>query len=326
MQPLDWQKTLADVIRDPAELLSLLSLDTTLLEAAQASHKLFPLRVPRAYVAKMRLGDPLDPLLLQVLPLLAEQQSPLGYQLDPVGDLNAMKVTGLLHKYPGRVLLVTTGACAIHCRYCFRRHFPYAQANPTRDNWSATLDYIRADPTITEVIFSGGDPFTLPDKRLAALIDDLADIPHLVRLRFHTRLPIVLPERVTPALLALLAQPRWQTVVVVHANHANEIGPDVADALRQLRSKAVHLLNQTVLLRGINDSAHALIALSEQLFAVGVLPYYLHALDPVTGASHFDIADDRAKQLHQEIQARLPGYLVPRLVRERQGELSKSLL
>lgn len=326
MDSTDWQKALAQAISDPAELLSLLRLDSNLLPAAQTSHRLFPLRVPRSYIAKMRLGDAHDPLLLQVLPLLAEQHSPPQYRADPVGDLAAMKVPGLLHKYAGRVLLVTTGACAIHCRYCFRRHFPYAQSNPTRENWSAALEYIRSDPTITEVIFSGGDPFTLPDKRLASLIDDLADITHLARLRFHTRLPIVLPERITPELLGLIAQSRWQTVVVVHANHANEIDAQVHQALALLRLTGAQLLNQTVLLRGINDSASALIALSERLFAAGVLPYYLHTLDPVSGASHFDLSEDTAKQLHRAMQVCLPGYLVPRLVRERQGELSKSLL
>lgn len=326
VQSGDWQKALSDAINDPAELLSKLELDENLLSAAQASHKLFPLRVPRGYVAKMRKGDANDPLLLQVLPLLAEQQSPPNYQLDPVGDLASMKVPGLLHKYPGRVLLVITGACAIHCRYCFRRHFPYAHANPIRDHWAEALNYIRADATITEVILSGGDPLTLPDKRLAALLTDLATIPNLVRLRIHTRLPIVLPERITPTLLTLLASPRWQSVMVVHANHANEIGADVEDALKQLRNHGVQLLNQTVLLRGINDSTPALAALSERLFAASVLPYYLHTLDPVAGASHFDISDDTARKIHRSLQAHLPGYLVPRLVRERPGEFSKTLL
>ena len=321
-----WQQELARAIRDPAELLALLELDLALLPAAQAAARAFPLRVPRGYAARMRRGNPADPLLRQVLPLGAELDVVHGYDHDPVGDIKAMTVPGLLHKYRGRVLLTTTGACAIHCRYCFRRYFPYDDANPARDQWQQAVDHISHDASISEVILSGGDPLTLADDKLADLCRRLAAIPHLARLRFHTRLPIVLPERVTPGLLTAIRPTRLASVVVVHANHANEIDDDVRRALAALKQAGHTLLNQSVLLRGVNDNADALCDLSQRLFGAGVLPYYLHLLDRVQGAAHFDVDAETARRLHAAMSARLPGYLMPRLVREEAGRPGKTLV
>jgi EF-P beta-lysylation protein EpmB len=271
----------------------------------------------------MRRHDPADPLLRQILPLAAENEVYPGYSLDPVGDLGARAAPGVLHKYAGRVLLTATGACAVHCRYCFRRHFPYAEANASADRWLGALAHIAADPSVSEVILSGGDPLTLSDRRLAEFAAGLAAIPHVSRLRIHTRLPVVLPERVNDELLAWLGDGRFQTVMVLHANHAREIDHDVRAAARRLRDAGVTLLNQSVLLRGVNDNADALAELSEALFAAGVLPYYLHMLDRVQGAAHFDVDEAAARDLVGELNARLPGYLVPRLVREIAGAPGK---
>ena len=322
-QTNDWRKALSQAVRDPAELLQLLALPSELLPAAQQAAARFPLRVPRSYIARMQQGNPADPLLRQVLPLDEELVAADGFTEDPVGDLDAMAIPGLLHKYAGRVLLITTAACGVHCRYCFRRHFPYNEANAASLDWQPALDYIAADPSIREVILSGGDPLSLSDQRLTQLVAQLAAIPHLQRLRLHTRQVIVLPERVDAALLNWLADCRLQTVMVVHANHANEINQEVTAALLRLKEIGVTLLNQAVLLKGVNDEVQVLAALSERLFAAQVLPYYLHQLDRVQGAGHFEVSDTQALKLVHELRERLPGYLVPRLVREQAGKLAK---
>ena len=319
-----WQQALADTIKDPMELLTLLELPGDTLLPKRDAARQFPLRVPRSYVARMRKGDPKDPLLRQVLPSIEEDIDVAGFISDPVGDLEAMPIPGLLHKYRGRMLLVVTGACGIHCRYCFRRHFPYGDANPAPGAWQQALDYIAADASISEVILSGGDPLVLPDPRLADLAMQLAAIPHLKRLRLHTRMPIVLPERIDTSLLKWLEACPLQKIMVVHANHPNEIGSDVRGALRALRERGICLLNQAVLLRGVNDSSEVLADLSETLFAAGVLPYYLHMLDKVRGAAHFEVPENTAIGLMDELQRRLPGYLVPRFVREITGAPAKS--
>jgi EF-P beta-lysylation protein EpmB len=272
----------------------------------------------------MRRGDPSDPLLLQVLPVAAEALRVDGFVTDPVGDMDRRAAKGLLHKYHGRALLVATGACAIHCRYCFRRHFPYAEESALQQGWQPALDALRADPTISEVILSGGDPWSLSDRRLQQLTDGLQAMPHIRRLRVHTRYPIVLPERIDRGLLDWLQGIRLQKVVVMHANHAREIDESVRQACRRLSSAGVTLLNQSVLLKGVNDSVSALAELSEALFETQVLPYYLHVLDKVQGAAHYDLPEARALQLHRELTARLPGYLVPKLVREIAGAPAKS--
>lgn len=318
-----WQAELAQAVRSPQELLALMELSNHPQVASEATRRQFPLRVPRGYIARMRKGDPNDPLFRQVFPFIAEDQISPNFSLDPVGDLAAMPSPGVLQKYAGRVLLITTGACAIHCRYCFRRHFPYVDHNPAQAHWGQALRYIAQDPNIREVILSGGDPLTLADRRLAELAQTLATISHVKRLRIHTRLPIVLPERVDIHLLQWLEGTPLQKVVVIHANHANELDDRVVAALDELSRVGCRLFNQAVLLRGINDGVNALCDLSESLFDAGVIPYYLHLLDKVQGAAHFEVDTATAQHLHQALRARLPGYLVPLLVQEQAGALSK---
>ncbi|MFN2308456.1 MAG: EF-P beta-lysylation protein EpmB [Gammaproteobacteria bacterium] len=319
-----WRQELAAAVTRPAELLALLGLP----DEADAEHaaRLFAQRVPRGFIARMRPGDRHDPLLLQVLPVAQEAHAVAGYGPDPLGEAAAMATPGLLHKYRGRALLTLTGACGIHCRYCFRRHYPYAEANPAGSHWAETCAYLAADPSIHEIILSGGDPLSLSDARLAAVIVELAAIPQLRRLRIHSRLPVVVPARITAELLAALTGTRLESVLVVHANHANEIDATVRAALRRVGAAGIPVLNQSVLLRGVNDDAECLCALSEALFSAGVLPYYLHQLDAVQGAAHFAVSDTRARALVAELRDRLPGYLVPRLVREQAGAPAKTPL
>jgi EF-P beta-lysylation protein EpmB len=327
--PTGWQQALRECVNDPRELVDALLLSDEWVEPAQIAAASFPLRVPRSYLARMRRGDPHDPLLRQVLPLGAERVETPGYVADPVGDLSSLAGPGLLQKYQGRALLITTGACAVHCRYCFRREFPYAEQHAGQQSFAAALRAIRNDPGIAEVLLSGGDPLMLGDRRLGALLAGLESIPHVRRVRVHTRLPVVLPERIDAGFLsAWNSVQRLQKVMVIHANHARELrdAGDVQAALRALHDSGATLLNQSVLLRGVNDSAAALADLSEALFDAAVLPYYLHMLDPVRGAAHFDVPDDEARGLHAELTARLPGYLVPKLVREVAGAASKTML
>jgi EF-P beta-lysylation protein EpmB len=305
-------------------LLRQLGLEHRAAQLLPAGDTGFPMRVPLGYVARMRAGDADDPLLRQVLPGARELDPAAGYGDDAVGDLQARRAPGVIHKYHGRVLLIATGACAVHCRYCFRRHFPYGQELAARERWRAALDYIRADPSISEVILSGGDPLVLATDRLAELADGLRSIGHVRQLRIHSRLPVVLPERVDGALLAWLSALPWPVAVVVHANHGNEIDPAVAAALAGLRSAGCTVLNQTVLLAGVNDQADILETLSRRLYQAGALPYYLHLLDKVRGSAHFDVGPARARALHAQLRSRLPGYLVPRLVREIAGEAAKT--
>lgn len=321
--PARWQELWRGAIRDPAELLALLGLPGLAARVSADAAAQFPLRVPRGFAARMRHGDPGDPLLRQVLPLDDEDRVVPGFGLDAVGDLAASGGPGIVHKYDGRALLVATGSCAIHCRYCFRRHYPYGEQTAAAGQWRAALDYLAADPSIAEVLLSGGDPLSLSTAKLAEFTDALAGLAHVRRLRLHTRLPVVLPERVDAALLGWLSSLPQQVVVVVHANHANEIDAGVALALGRLREAGATVLNQSVLLRGVNDSVPALADLSERLFEAGVLPYYLHLLDRVAGSAHFEVPEDEARQLHEALTARLPGYLVPRLVREVAGAPSK---
>jgi len=322
--PRPWQQVLAEAVTDPAELCSLLHLDDTVIPPALRAAQAFSLRVPRSFVARMRPGDPNDPLLLQVLPVAAESHSSAGFSADPIGDLASRIAPGVLHKYHGRVLLVTTGACAVHCRYCFRRHFPYDAESPLAAGWQRTLEHVRADSSISEVILSGGDPLSLTERRLRQLSTALQEIPHVRRLRIHTRYPVVLPERVDAALLEWLGELRLQKVMVIHANHAQELDQQVERACRKLRDTGTVLLNQAVLLAGVNATVADLRQLSERLFEIGVLPYYLHLLDKVAGAAHFDIEAAAAFRLHRALATELPGYLLPRLVREDPGAAAKS--
>jgi L-lysine 2,3-aminomutase len=319
-----WQRAFAAAITDPAELLDLLGLDPALLENATRAAARFGLRVPRGFVQRMRRGDPSDPLLRQILPLGEELDEIAGFHADPVGDLASRLASGVLYKYESRALLITTVACAVHCRYCFRREFPYADENLSAQAWRPALEALRSKPAITEVILSGGDPLSLSDRRLKYLVDGLLEIPQVQRLRIHTRQPVVLPERIDRQFIDWFAAIPLQRVVVIHANHARELDATVESACRNLAAAGATLLNQSVLLKGVNDAADTLIELSERLFAIGVLPYYLHLLDRVAGSAHFEVPAHLGAELVKDLMRVLPGYLVPRLVREVPGEPCKT--
>ncbi len=318
-----WQRELADAIRDPVELCRVLGLDPALAVAGGRAAESFPLLVPRSFAARMRVGDPSDPLLLQVLPQATEESPTAGYSADPLNEAASLAAPGLVRKYAGRGLLLVTGGCAVNCRYCFRREFPYAASGATRRGVAEGLAAIEADESLTEVILSGGDPLLVDDGFLADLVSRLDAIPHLRRLRIHTRLPVVLPTRVTAGLVDVLRSSRLARVIVLHANHAAELDESVGDAIRGLAAAPAIVLNQAVLLAGVNDSADVLRALSERLVELGVVPYYLHLLDRVRGAAHFDVPEPLAIELHHQLRDSLPGYAVPRLVREVPGEPAK---
>lgn len=319
-----WQRQLATAVTDPAELYRLLQLPPPDNDASRA-RKLFALRVPRPFIARMRPGDTSDPLLLQVMTSSREFDTVAGYTADPLQEQHSPH-PGLLHKYGNRVLLIVRGGCAVNCRYCFRRHFPYGEQTVNRQQLATTFAYLRANPQICEVILSGGDPLMAKDDYLAWLISELAAIPSITRLRVHSRLPVVIPARITPDLLQALTNTRLKPVMVLHINHANEIDDELRAACQQIRQAGIWLLNQSVLLAGINDSPEALVALSEALFSADVQPYYLHQLDRVAGAAHFAVSDARARQLLAAAQRQLPGFLLPRLVREIAGEPAKTPL
>ena len=324
-QDRDWQEQLSSAIDSTQQLLALLKLQPWQVSAAPAACADFPLKVPLAFARRMQVGNPRDPLLLQVLARAEELLEHPGYGRDPVGECGAASHgKGIIQKYHGRVLLLVTGACAINCRYCFRRHFPYSDHQNSRGEWREALERVAADPGVEEVILSGGDPLLASDRYLGDLVSQIAAIGHVRRLRIHTRLPVVIPDRVTAGLLDAICDERLQTVVVIHCNHANELDASVDTALQRLARRGITLLNQAVLLAGINDDEQALCDLSERLFRAGVLPYYLHLLDRVQGAAHFEVAEDRASQLITGVSARLPGYLVPKLVREVAGAAAKT--
>jgi EF-P beta-lysylation protein EpmB len=324
-QPLSWQQQLSQAVTSPEALLKALDIPLHYLNGAKSGAKQFSIRVPMAFINRMEKGNINDPLLRQILPLAEETQlPPNGFVLDPLEESTSNTTPGIIHKYKGRVLLITNGTCAVNCRYCFRRHFPYEDNRLSTDEWAQALDYIRARPDINEVILSGGDPLTNNDQRLFSLISAVESIPHISRLRIHTRLPIVIPDRITPGLVKRLSASPLAIVMVVHANHANELGEDVAAALALMHKAGIHLLNQSVLLKGVNDSSHSLVALSERLFSCHVLPYYLHLLDPVIGAHHFDVNEKKALSLLADILTKLPGFLVPKLVQEIAGKASKT--
>lgn len=321
----DWQFELRHAYTRPEDMLHALDLEPSLFKADIAARKLFSMRVPRPFVALMQVGNSNDPLLRQVLPLHSEFDSTPGYSTDPLQEQQG-PVNGLLHKYKSRVLLILKGGCAVNCRYCFRRHFPYDELTFSKRQLTDTLNYIKQNPEINEVILSGGDPLMESDKRLNDLIKEFELLPQLTRLRIHSRLPVVIPSRLTTGLKKMLSDTRLQSVLVIHANHANEISLELAEALADWHRAGIHLLNQSVLLSGVNDSISALTELSEKLFSAHVLPYYLHQLDKVEGASHFAVNDEKAQSLWQQMTHELPGFLVPRLVREQAGELSKTAI
>ena len=326
-QEQNWQSQLSDLITDPFELLNLLSLshDQLLSGAILASEK-FKLRIPRAFVGKMNVGDPFDPLLLQVLPHHLELEEHPEFVTDPLGEEAANQMPGVLHKYQSRFLLTLTGACAVHCRYCFRRHFPYQENLPKNEDWQNIQNYIQAHPDINEVILSGGDPLTLSNRKLAIWLERLSSLKQIKILRIHSRVPIVIPERIDEELISLLKNSRLRIILVVHSNHASELDDFTCAKLLQLSSHHITVLNQTVLLKGVNDSARILTDLSYRLFEARVMPYYLHVLDKVKGAQHFDLASSEIDDIYRDVLASLPGYLVPKLVREIAGEKNKTPL
>jgi EF-P beta-lysylation protein EpmB len=316
----DWHTALSRAIRDPDVLIDRLELPEEFREPARRAAERFPVMVPESYLRRMRIGDPHDPLQRQVLPLSDELNDAPGFVTDPVGDYHARRAPGLLHKYAGRALLITTGSCAVHCRYCFRREYPYGDEPRRLEDWQPALDAIAQDESLHEIILSGGDPLMLTDARLSAIIERLADVPHLRRLRIHSRLPIVLPERITDGLIALLRGTRLTPIMVVHANHPREIADDCRDSLARLVQSGITTLNQAVLLRGVNDDVDVMAELCERLIDLGVLPYYLHQLDCVRGAAHFEVDEDIGRAIIESLRGRLPGYGVPRYVRELAGE------
>ncbi len=321
-----WQSQLIAAIRDPKELCRLLNLAPADVDLSDQACRDFPLLVPRAFVGLMQPGNPDDPLLLQVLNRKEEEVNPIGFSEDPLREEDFTPLPGLVHKYPGRVLLIVSGKCAINCRYCFRRSFDYGENNPGRQGWLDVMEYIRKQPGITEVIFSGGDPLSAPDKHLSWLTQQLETIPHLKRLRIHTRLPVVIPDRINEEFLSWVCETRLRVQVVLHINHPNEIGDGLRAAVRKMRARGLQPLNQSVLLKGINDQVDTLKALQENGYDAGILPYYLFCLDRVSGASHFEVSLQEAKSLWNELRTGLPGYLVPRLALEEAGEKSKTLI
>ncbi|MBU3846885.1 MAG: EF-P beta-lysylation protein EpmB [Candidatus Acinetobacter avistercoris] len=326
-QEQNWQSQLSDLITDPLELLETLKLSPDqLLSGAILASEQFKLRVPRAFVGKMKVGDPLDPLLLQVLPHHLELEEHAGYVTDPLDEEAANHLPGVLHKYQSRFLLTLTGACAVHCRYCFRRHFPYQENLPKNDDWLNIKEYLNQQTKINEVILSGGDPLTLSNRKLALWIERLESIEHIKILRIHSRVPVVIPNRIDDELVSLLKNSRLRIILVIHSNHAAELDDFTCLKLSQLVEQNILVFNQAVLLKNVNDSAETLINLSHRLFEARILPYYLHVLDKVKGAHHFDLNSERIDQIYQDVLAGLPGYLVPKLVREIAGEKNKTPL
>lgn len=324
--PAAWQQQMQLAIRSLEVLLEALALTPEDVAISAQAARDFPVLVPPAMLARMRPGDPRDPLLLQVLPRREEDLAVAGYVADPLEEAAAVLGDGVLQKYAGRLLLISTGACAVHCRYCFRRNFPYADHQAAGDEWRAAMTALRADPTVCELILSGGDPLMLADRRLASLFTQIREVAHLQRVRLHTRMPVVLPQRVDESLLATLALLPHPPVVVLHVNHARELDAAAGSALARLRAAGVMLLNQAVLLRDINDDLATQTQLWTRLFDLGVLPYYLHLLDPVAGAAHFDVPETEALSLIASLRAHLPGYLIPRLAREQPGHPAKTVL
>jgi len=320
-QGQSWQEILANSVTTVRELADLLGFEEETLDLD--TNPSFPLLVPHPYLARIEKHNSQDPLLLQILPTKRESVEQSGFLLDPLQEGSTIIESGLLSKYHGRALVLVSGSCAINCRFCFRRHFPYAEHRPDKDDWQSIFEFIKRDVSINEIILSGGDPLVINDQRLAWISENLAAIPHLARLRIHTRLPIAIPQRVCASLLNWLAQPSLQIIMVIHCNHPQELDDSVGRSMLQLRRAGVILLNQSVLLKDINDDANVIVALSEKLFESGIHPYYLHMLDRVQGTGHFEVADKSAMEIYQQVRSRLPGYLVPRLVREVPGADAK---
>ncbi|WP_159817663.1 EF-P beta-lysylation protein EpmB [Colwellia sp. 20A7] len=318
-----WQKDLHQVITDPEKLLTLLDINSAEYLQHFNAKQLFPVRVPLPFISRMKKSDFNDPLLKQVMPLSDEFVMSDGFSTDPLEEHDTV-AEGLLHKYKNRVLMIVRAGCAVNCRYCFRRHFPYQDNSPNKQRWQQALIYIAEHQEISEVIFSGGDPLMANDDHLTWLVEQIEAIAHVKRLRIHTRLPVVIPNRITKGLVNLLSRTRLKATMVLHINHANEIDNNFAQALEPLREARIPLFNQSVLLKGVNDNSDTLIALSEKMFDIGIIPYYLHLFDPVQGAAHFDVTENKAVKIVNEMLASLPGFLMPKLVREIAGQANKT--
>jgi EF-P beta-lysylation protein EpmB len=323
--PPSWQKELVNAVKNPVQLLQLLEIAPETAQLSEIARKSFAMIVPMPFINKMKKGDITDPLLQQVLPIKSEEQINEGYSLDPLGE-HQNGIQGALHKYKSRILLILKSGCAVNCRYCFRRHFPYQDNNLNKQQFAEVLKYLKDHPEVNEVILSGGDPLMSKDEFLQFIVSELDQLPQLKRLRIHTRLPVVIPQRITDDLCQILKSSRLKVIFVLHINHANEIDSLFSEAMQKLHQAGIQLLNQSVLLKGVNDNCGALVKLSEALSQVNILPYYLFLLDKVQGAQHFDLTTERALQLMKEISVELPGYLVPKLSREIAGEKSKTLI
>ncbi len=321
-QSQNWKQLLSNAFRNRRDLLDYCQIDSsTLIFNADAG---FPLRVTRYYASLIEKGNAQDPLLLQVLPDARENELAAGYSSDPVGDQEAMVAPGLIHKYPNRVLLTLTGACAIHCRYCFRRHFPYSDAVVDFSLSGAIVSYLQQHTEINEVILSGGDPLVMGDEQIFRLIHNLNQLKHIHLLRIHSRLVSVLPERITDELMQILETFHGQVVWVTHINHANEISEHNQQTFKLINQHAQRIFNQSVLLKGVNDDADSLAKLSFKLFESSITPYYLHRLDKVQGSQHFALPEVESCRIYRDLKKQLPGYLLPRMVDEIAGKFSKS--
>lgn len=319
-----WQEQLSQSKLTTAELLARLKLESHPLATSQAE-QLFELRVPPAYIDKIAINTPDDPLLLQIMPQSAEFNKVDGFSDSPLEEERFSPVKGLIHKYANRVLLMASSSCAINCRYCFRRAFPYEEHRQAKQDWQAAFAYIKAHENLDEVILSGGDPLTLNNAYLSWLLKEIDSIAHIKRIRIHTRMLLSIPERIDEALLSTIESLAKQVILVTHCNHPNELGPELKNSLTALKKAGVTLLNQSVLLKHINDSADTLKSLSLALFDLGILPYYLFLFDRINGAAHFEVNEADSLDIYQQLLTKLPGYLVPRLSQEIPGEHYKSL-
>lgn len=322
---ISWSQHLSQAITSLPELIKHLGLPESLIEQGIEAQQSFKLLVPRPYLSRIEHGNLSDPLLLQILPSSAEMQTVLGYSKDPLEEADHNPQKAIVHKYKRRLLVITTGTCAVNCRYCFRRHFPYGDNQLAQAEWQSVIDYLKVHPDVNEVILSGGDPLMMKDALLANKVRQIEALPQIKRLRIHSRLPVVIPARVCDEMLDWINESRLDIIMVWHINHANEIDEELAQAAFKLKQAGVTVLNQGVLLKGINDTVEAQVNLSEAVFDAGILPYYMFTLDPVEGAAHFDITIEDAQKLMGKVAAELPGYLVPKLAKEIPGKTSKTV-
>lgn len=325
-QTQSWQEQMMNSVKSASELLNMLDIDSMQVDLSEKAARGFPVLAPHSFISRMRAGDANDPILRQVLNSKNEEIIQPGYSADPLEETKYNPVKGLIRKYHNRALLIATGKCAVNCRYCFRREFPYQENNPSRDDWQTAFEYLKKHAEIEEVILSGGDPLAIPDRHLQWLVHSLSEIQTIKRLRIHTRFVVVIPDRITDDLIRTLDETRLQITVVVHSNHANEFNDSLVTAIERLKKCVDFVLNQSVLLRGINDNLDTQVDLQNACVDAGILPYYLHFLDPVRGASHFEVSRHEALSLYREMQSRLSGYMLPKLVVEAPGALSKQFL